>query len=271
MGSLLRAMMAGGGTPSLWTPAAVSLQSWLKCSDPAARTIVDNKFSNLSDKSGSGGGFVQIASSARPGLVSPGLNGLDTADFDGSNLYMSVGSNVIGRNVNALAIAILLRPDAVNADRRILNLSTGDSPTNARILIGFNASSQWRVGGRRTDGGSYAENTAVSASPVVGNWTILVACFNYGSANLAIRINGTEESSGSFLDAGMTSDTNSQGGTIGSGTNGLAFFLDGGLGEVVIQPSLADVEKIEGYLAHEWGIEAVLPIGHPYKDAPPTA
>ena len=97
----------------------------------------------------------------------------------------------------------------------------------------------------------------------------MVACFNYGSANLAVRIHGTEESSGSFLDAGTTTNTHSQGGALGSGTNGLAFLSDGGLAEVLIQPSLADVERIEGYLAHEWGLTAVLPSGHPYKSSPP--
>jgi hypothetical protein len=34
--------------------------------------------------------------------------------------------------------------------------------------------------------------------------------------------------------------------------------------------SLADIEKIEGYLMHKWGLEANLPSGHPYKSAAPT-
>ena len=33
--------------------------------------------------------------------------------------------------------------------------------------------------------------------------------------------------------------------------------------------STSDREKIEGYLAWRWGIQASLPIGHPYLSAPP--
>jgi hypothetical protein len=34
--------------------------------------------------------------------------------------------------------------------------------------------------------------------------------------------------------------------------------------------SQSDIEKIEGYLMHKWGLEANLPSGHPYKSAAPT-
>lgn len=34
--------------------------------------------------------------------------------------------------------------------------------------------------------------------------------------------------------------------------------------------SLADIEKVEGYLMHKWGLEANLPAGHTYKSAAPT-
>jgi hypothetical protein len=29
-------------------------------------------------------------------------------------------------------------------------------------------------------------------------------------------------------------------------------------------------QKLEGYLAHKWGLEASLPVGHPYKTTGPT-
>lgn len=49
-------------------------------------------------------------------------------------------------------------------------------------------------------------------------------------------------------------------------------YLDGEVCEVVVvnsSVSEADRQRIEGYLAHKWGLEANLPAGHPYKDAPP--
>jgi hypothetical protein len=47
----------------------------------------------------------------------------------------------------------------------------------------------------------------------------------------------------------------------------------GYIGEVITYPSvLTDTnrQKIEGYLAWKWGLQGSLPIGHPYKNAPPN-
>jgi hypothetical protein len=47
----------------------------------------------------------------------------------------------------------------------------------------------------------------------------------------------------------------------------------GNIAEVVVVATAVDTatrQRIEGYLAHKWGLEANLPVDHPYKDAPPT-
>ena len=44
--------------------------------------------------------------------------------------------------------------------------------------------------------------------------------------------------------------------------------------EVVVLPTIptdAEREKLEGYLAHKWGLSANLPDGHPYKNAAPES
>ena len=48
--------------------------------------------------------------------------------------------------------------------------------------------------------------------------------------------------------------------------------MDGDLHEFIVYNapvSTPDREKLEGYLAHKWGLEGDLPIGHPYKTSPP--
>ena len=48
----------------------------------------------------------------------------------------------------------------------------------------------------------------------------------------------------------------------------------GGVGEIIGLSALSgisDREKIEGYLAHKWGISGSLPIGHPYKSIAPSS
>jgi hypothetical protein len=47
----------------------------------------------------------------------------------------------------------------------------------------------------------------------------------------------------------------------------------GEIAEIVVLPEAASVaprQRIEGYLAWKWGLEANLPSGHPYELAAPT-
>lgn len=53
---------------------------------------------------------------------------------------------------------------------------------------------------------------------------------------------------------------------------GTAQYWDGYMAECLVFNSVlseSDREKVEGYLAHKWGLASVLPIDHPYKLAPP--
>jgi hypothetical protein len=47
----------------------------------------------------------------------------------------------------------------------------------------------------------------------------------------------------------------------------------GNIAEIVMYRSalsVANRQSLEGYLAWKWGFEASLPVGHPYKNSPPT-
>lgn len=55
--------------------------------------------------------------------------------------------------------------------------------------------------------------------------------------------------------------------------NGLNRSWTGLVGEVLVFSSSlspSDREKVEGYLAHKWGLTSLLPGGHPYKTIAPT-
>jgi hypothetical protein len=46
----------------------------------------------------------------------------------------------------------------------------------------------------------------------------------------------------------------------------------GDLGELLIfniELDLNDIKKVEGYLAHKWGLTSSLPSNHPYINNPP--
>jgi hypothetical protein len=59
---------------------------------------------------------------------------------------------------------------------------------------------------------------------------------------------------------------------IGGGTGGYVR-LNGFISEMVATSSLlstADRQRLEGYLAWKWGLQANLPAGHPFRNNPPT-
>ena len=256
---------------ALWTPAAITTALWLDASDASTVTLVSGAVSQWSDKSGLGHDFSQATSNKRP--VTSTLNSLTVIDFDGSNDVLTRGANSIGRNTSSLSFYWVLRPETVNADRRFWNSSHGTGVVNARALQGFNSSSAWRVGGRREDAGSYAEDVSVSASGDVNSWVITGFQYNYSAATLTLFRNALQVSAGSWLNAGTSSDTDSQTAYIGSAVGGTAQFYDGQIAEGIAihaDVSTATRQKVEGYLAWKWGLEANLPAGHPYKSAAPT-
>jgi len=56
------------------------------------------------------------------------------------------------------------------------------------------------------------------------------------------------------------------------GNNASYTLWDGGMGEIIFTDGTEDLEtqqKIEGYLAHKWGMAGKLPADHPYQDASP--
>ena len=71
----------------------------------------------------------------------------------------------------------------------------------------------------------------------------------------------------SLSDSSVTTTLN-----IGARNNGASLAMDGELHELIIfnEPlSQANREKVEGYLAHKWGLTNNLPSDHPYKYEPP--
>jgi hypothetical protein len=65
--------------------------------------------------------------------------------------------------------------------------------------------------------------------------------------------------------------TVTQAGLIGR-TSGGGRYWTGDIAEMLVYNSAlsdADRQKVEGYLAWKWGLQASLPVGHPYTSAPP--
>jgi hypothetical protein len=95
--------------------------------------------------------------------------------------------------------------------------------------------------------------------------SIAIICTTVSSV-ASIYVNGSVTSVNNVARSGFSLDT-----TLTWAVSGGAF--KGFIGEVVVYKALLSNihrQTVEGYLAWKWGLQSQLPVGHPFKAAPPT-
>jgi hypothetical protein len=198
--------------------------------------------------------------------VAAELNGLDVMRFDGSNDRL-VTANAALHSGAWTAFAVAKRSGSTGTHLILCQ---------DRYLVSGSRVAQYL----RADAGtpqSVSFNTAVnvfsaSGSATVTNWNLLgavrstsqITLFANGAAGTPTAITGTAATANIALTIGALQN---------NATTGFEFFFGGDIAEIVMLPSDANTftrQRIEGYLAHKWGLEGSLPSDHPYKSAPPT-
>jgi len=116
------------------------------------------------------------------------------------------------------------------------------------------------------------------------NWCVTVIVMDYATNSLSMRANGSIVATNNFPTGGAnTSDTDIDTSVYNAGTaigaaarNGGSAMSNGGrIGELVCGAKTSgsyatgDIEEVEGYLAHKWGLASLLPSTHTYKDSAP--
>jgi hypothetical protein len=251
-----------------WDPSLITSSLWLDAADVSTVTTVSGGVSQWNDKSGNGRNATQATSALRPTVNSTGINSKPTINFNGSGLLLSVPRGFITNAVSAFAV---YSGGGVNA--RILDQrSTG--------LVG--AVKGWQVKNRNSatsdlcivdDGAGNAR--MVSDLDGLDGSSKQIAFVFPANTNPRQYINGAEYGT-LQLTGGIPTDIDNAtfnitiGGNAGGGTTQ---DFTGLIGEVILLNSGASTntrQRIEGYLAHKWGLTANLPSDHPYKVNVPT-
>jgi hypothetical protein len=250
----------GGGGGGSWSPATWGTTGWFDAGTPGDFALTSGLVDTWNSKSGTS---LQVgaAGSKRPAYGSATQNSLNLVTFDGVNdeLIGPALSNFITASAGTLMV--------VFRARSIVN--QGES---ARIISASGAGFGIFVE-QPDDIGSEEVlflNNVVVRKPMVGadTWPAwVIAVLTHGSGTLTAYLNGdaaTTRSSG---------DTEGLAGGIAFGPDPASLtslVLD--IAEAAfkdIEASESDVRKLEGYAAHRWDIQSVLPSDHPYKTAPP--
>lgn len=259
-----------------WSPADLGVSQWLNDDSP----VIDaggGACSQWQDISGNGWHFSQPTSVKRPAITPAGLGGRRIITFGGDEILSAPDAVGLFRNVASGYIFGVYRlgvTDGAPTQRGFYWFARGGSTTSRMVLGASNSVATANTpyfGGRRLDSDAFAG--AESSTPRAEEWVMALGVCNYAAREIDLYINGEIDSSvaGAWTSGGNTSDTNGNGVTLGGILSENAYF-PGDIAEVfagVGVPVEADIDRVFGYAAHRWGLATLLPLGHPYKAAPP--
>jgi hypothetical protein len=243
------------GGQKLWRPdeLGASLALWLDAEDTASITLNGSTVAQWDDKSGNARHVSQATAANQPTYTASGLNGKPVLTFDGIDDFMSMSDFD-----NAVSLALV-----GSGGSAVAPLISGAAPALFTPTWNVNAS---RIEYRgRTD----TTIRQVNFGGAVDDFSI--GFISLDAANSEVMLSGNGGAQTSFSQTINSADTTIN--TLGRDFQGVTQFADGRIPEIVVASSLlstTDRQKLEGYLAWKWGLEANLPAGHPYKTTPPT-
>lgn len=246
LGSVLVYDKTGGGGP-VWSPADLTgLAAWWDVSDATTLTLNGSNVSQMTDKSGNGNHMTQATASLQPILSGSELQSAGTRYMDA--------------------------PDALPTDIGVIWAIGRRNDTLYSGLLGSSSTAYGNLSfvyaGNGVDYSGWVSSSRINAGLLgsLTNQPSLHILIGSGVTGLLHRRDGgASETSNASATVSNRSGPHSLFAYGGSVTD--ASFYEGGVidGEV----TLSDIEKLEGYLAHKWGLDANLPAAHPYKSAPP--
>ncbi len=242
---------------SAWNPSQLTPQLWLDADDTNTITLNGPTVSQWTDKSGFNR-HATATGTAQPTATAAGLDGKRVVTFDGSTDVLSVNLDFLA-GVSHSAF-VVTKPTAFN---NIYGAANGSAGANS-LHVGFNGSN-YRMNFWGNDYAQARTANFVAASANIMNFIWIP------STSKQILANGKLEGTSTSPVPG-TIGTMSGGGRIGSAV-GQGFF-GGDIAEFIAVTgavSVSDRQKMEGYLAHKWGLEGQLAEDHPHKSAPPGA
>lgn len=250
---------------SPWSPLALdSSIAWYDASDLTTITHADGAVSELADKIGTNP-MVQATSGKQPmsGIAGNQINGLNSIAFDGIDDVLKTDTNPFGPSIsNAMLMGVF-------------NIGTISNST--LFSLSSSNTTRWQSHAPFGNGILYFDCGGTSGTNRISKASGFAA---YENRLLGYYCSTTDDVQQVWVDgANFVSDDS---GHSVATAGGIALGHDGAtsvgfdncrIGEVVIingTVSASNREKLEGYLAHKWGLAANLPASHPYKNATPA-
>lgn len=255
---------AGVPTGSFEPTDLTSLKAWYDASDTSTVTV-STGVSEWRDKSGNAYHVAQATSSLQPAYTSG-----SHLTFNSDYLVSTTTRYGLGANPNLLILSVLTPTTTSTSNGNVMQIggptsSTGVLRVNASTLNASNGQFAWRY-----------NNGNEIYSPATSGQTYITSFYHPSGGNYAssgLFLDGTEVSASSSTNPTNTTTNTATYVYIGGGgglTSGENYV--GTISELIVLESVTtdDRQKVEGYLAHKWGLTANLPSDHPYKTVAPA-
>ncbi len=248
----------GGNTAEPWNPESITTRLWLDMDDQSTFTSSDGNVTAIDDKSGNGYTF-NAESGSTLTAVDAEQNNKNILRFDNNSdatsfKYIDFSSTAVHKWFFVVKVT--------SSDSHDGLITFSKSNPTLQILM-FNLS-----GSGVFSGDWYfnpGTNMTGNATNLLNQWAILSIELDVPNSRATASLNGTAYNT-DVSQSGLS--------TMGAGQVKLNDYqnnADSDWGEVIFveDASQADSEKIEGYLAHKWGLTDSLPSSHPYKTQMP--
>jgi len=274
---------------TVWNPSMLSTALWLDAADASTITESGGAVSQWNDKSGNGH---NATANGNPTYSATGMSTNKPAvQLDGTGDSLTSSITGIG-SFNALDVYMVTQTPAaagVEVDSGIfwgygnVGSASGSYPASrgqalasvTSLLSGESITIVYEntslTGGRL---GSATYTRAANTAQILNskNSTSGTSLFANGSQiNLGLATIITTSTNTAPSNAGYAVDSNLYFGALRA--SGILIYRTLKFAEIVVSSTLLSTEnrqKLEGYLAHKWGLTADLPAGHPYKTVGPT-
>jgi hypothetical protein len=290
-----RIVLAKGCTwnETIWNPSMISTALWLDAADARTVTAPGGVVEQWNDKSGNGRNASQATAGNRPAYQLATQNGLNAVRFTAASSHsLSVGTTstwnfLHNGTTSAVFIVAQARSTGDNPNAIHCYISTGGaSSANIGYYIAYddtasvsrNNALSTRIANAAVGGsGTYAvlDNTNDKITP--GTYHVISSYVNASNATAinrnAGRIDGSAEFGSNASTLAPSASNSTYALTLGRDLVATSLDFTGNICEILIfntQPNTLDRQRIEGYLAHKWGLTANLPADHPYKTVGPT-
>jgi hypothetical protein len=173
----------------------------------------------------------------------------------------SLGRDVTGDGISGSAYTLFVALNAQSEDtEEWIHTSPNTGGKEDRFQVNNNGV---KVRSDATNGGS------LSGTYVAGQQILQ---FTLAATSSEVRRNGVQiaANSGTYTPSPLTGNFTVNGRNSSTGHAGMT----GSIAEFIFlstNPSAAQRESVEGYLAHKWNLAGSLPAEHPYKNSPPGA